>query len=103
MATRGEHVESYKPVLAIVDYTHIMLEASPHLISLNPLTPQSDSVAFLSLRHLSSMESSYYTTMTRPFSYATRCLPDLCNCDLASSRTTSSDAPIQKWNPATIP
>jgi hypothetical protein len=97
MATGGEHAESYKPVSAISDYTRIMLEASSYLIFSNPFTP------FLPLRHLSSMEPYYYTTMTRSPPYAPRCLQDLCNCDSASSRTTSLDAPIRKWNPATIP
>src|ERR1700753_3074827 len=39
MTTHGEHAESYKPVLAIFNSTHIMLEpfTSPHLVE--PLTP----------------------------------------------------------------
>jgi hypothetical protein len=103
-SSSDEHVESYSPVLAIFNYTHIMLGGltSLHLF-VGPLTPQSDFCDFSPLRHLSSREPYCYTTMMRPPSYDIRCLPNLCSCGSALSRTTSPDASIQKWNPATIP
>ena len=56
MAIRGEHVESCKPISAIFDYTHVMLKASSYSSCRTPSVPQPDSVIFLPLRHLSSME-----------------------------------------------
>ena len=102
MAIRGEHVESCKPISAIFDYTHVMLKASSYSSCRTPSVPQPDSVIF---RYVICRQWSpyYHTTMTRPPPYATRCLLDLHNCDSASSRTTSPDASIRKWNPATIP